>query len=136
MQASVRISLLMISLLCGGYVAVQGMSFSRAVEPELYGIGTTLFWLAIGAVATSPLWLPATVPAKFPRALIVARVAGAIGALVLAMFLGLSAVHNISRALSGLGANLGVLAQSLGLSSACLLGLVLLLRPVLVRRSG
>jgi hypothetical protein len=96
-----RAFLFIAALLCGGYIAYLGASFSRDVEPESFTPVTGAFWLAVGLLATFPIWLPAVVPSRFPS---IARAAGwisVVGCLVLLLVFGSPIIHNLRRAFAG-----------------------------------
>ena len=129
MPTSSRIVLLFGAILGGGFVAFLGGSFSRAVEPESYSTGTSAFWFLAGIVVAAPLWVPAVCPSRYPVALKACRRVGAAALLLPTWLFGSIVVHNISRAVSGLGATPSALIQGTVLTSVCLVCLVVLLWP-------
>ena len=131
MPASFRVILLLGAVFCGGFVALLGGGFSRAVEPESYSAGTSVFWFFAGAVVAAPLWVPAVFPSRYPVALKVCRRVSAVALLVPTLLFGSIVVHNISRSLSGLGATSSALVQGAVLTVACLVCMVILLWPEL-----
>lgn len=131
MQTPARIILLLAALLCGGFVALLGGGFSRAVEPESYTVSTSIFWFLAGAVVASPLWLPAVIPRRYPVALKVCRRVSAVALLLPTYLFAGIVVHNLSRSISGLGATPSALVLGAVLTAACVVCLFLLLWPEL-----
>lgn len=130
MPTSFRVILLLSAVLCGGFVALLGNSFSRAVEPEAYS-DSSAFWLLTGAVVTAPLWVSAVFPSRYPVALKVCRRVSAAIFLLPTLFFGGIVVNNVSRIISGLGATPPALLQGAVLTLACLVCLAILLWPEL-----
>lgn len=131
MPTSFRVILLVGAVLCGGFVALFGGGFSRAVEPENYSEVSSVFWLLAGAVVAAPLWVPAVFPSRYPVALKVCRQVSAAILLLPTLLFGSIVVHNINRSVSGLGATPSALIQGAVLTVACLVCLVVLLWPEL-----
>ena len=96
-----RVFLLIATLLCGGYIAYLGASFSHAVEPESFSASTIVFWLVVGVLATFPIWLPAAVPSRFPSITRAARWISAVGCLALMLVFGSPMISNLRRAFAG-----------------------------------
>jgi hypothetical protein len=139
MPIATRIILLLIALLCGGFVAWLGDGFSYAVEPNQHSIATSIFWAGLGAVFSAPLWIAALIPSRFAKLAKVSRLAGAAYLLLPVFLFGGIVTHNISRWHSGLGASPSALVQGIVLTSGCLVALVLLLWPEIrpyVRRNA
>lgn len=130
MPTSFRVILLVGAVLCGGFVALLGSSFSRAVEPETYS-ESSVFWLLAGAVVAAPLWVSAVFPSRYPAALKVCRRVSAAILLLPTLLFGGIVVNNISRSISGLGATPPALLQGAVLTIACLVCLAILLWPEL-----
>lgn len=131
MPASFRFTLLLGAVLCCGFVALLGSSFSRAVEPETYSVGTSAFWFLAGAVVATPLWVPAIIPSRYPVALKFCRWVSAAALLVPTLLFGSIVWHNINHSVSGLGATSSALAQGAILTVACLVCMVILMWPEL-----
>jgi hypothetical protein len=129
MPATARIMLLFVAALCAAFFAVLGGRFSRAVEPEAYSAGTSAFWLVLAIVFAAPLWIPALVPERYPRALKVCRRLSAAALLLPTYLFGSIVVHNVSRNLSGLGATPSAFVQGVVLTIACVACLLVLLWP-------
>lgn len=129
MSTPARILLLIVAALCAAFVAVLGISFSLAVEPDAYSASTSSFWLVLAAVFASPIWMPALIPDRYPRVLSVCRRLGAIALLFPTFMFSSIVIHNISRSLSGLGATPTALVQGLALTLACVACLFVLLWP-------
>jgi len=129
MPTPTRIILLAGAALCGGFIVLLGAGFSRTAEPQEYTSTTTVFWLVAGAVFAAPLWVPAAIPARFPTALKVCRRISAAALLFPTWLFGGIVLHNISRAISGLGATPSALLEGLVLTSVCVLCVFLLVRP-------
>jgi hypothetical protein len=131
MPASFRLILLLGAILCGGFVALLGGGFSRAVEPEAYSAGTSAFWLLAGAIVAAPLWVPAIFPSRYAVALKFCRWVSAAALLVPTLLFGSIVWHNISRSVSGLGATSLALVQGALLTVVCLVCMVILMWPEL-----
>ena len=129
MPTSARILLLFVAASCAAFVAVLGGGFSRAVEPEAYSVGSSAFWLVLAVVFAAPIWIPAMVPERYPRALKVCRRLGAAALLLPTYLFGSIVVHNVSRRLSGLDATPSALVQGVVLTIACVACLLVLLWP-------
>ena len=131
MPTSFRFALLIGAVLCGGFVALLGGSFSRAVEPETYSTGASVFWVLAGAIVATPLWVPAIIPSRYPVALKVCRrVSAAVLCLPTWLFGGI-VWNNVSRSISGASATPSALAQGAVLTLVCLACMVILLWPEL-----
>jgi hypothetical protein len=131
MPSPFRFILLLCAALCGGFVALLGGGFSRAVEPESYSNGTSAFWLLAGAVVAAPLWVPAVFPSRYPIAFKFCRWVSAATLLLPTLLFGSIVVHNIRRSVSGLGATSSALVVGAVLTVACLGCMVVLLWPEL-----
>jgi hypothetical protein len=129
MPTTARIMLLFVAALCAAFVAALGSGFSRAVEPDEYSAGTSVFWFVLAVVFAVPIWVPALIPERYPRALKVCRRLGAAALLLPTYLFGSIVVHNVSRSLSGLGATPSALAQGVVLTIACAACLLVLLWP-------
>lgn len=131
MPASIRFILLLGAILCGGFVAFLGGSFSWAVEPETYSTGVSAFWFLAGTVVTAPLWVPAIFPSRYPVAFKFCRWASATVLIVPTLLFGSIVWHNISRSVSGLGAASSALIQGAVLTATCFVCIVILIWPEL-----
>lgn len=131
MSITSRLILLFCAALTGGFVALQGVSVSYALEPEQYSTSTSLFWFAAGAVVGAPFWIPALIPSRYSFVLLVCRWGGAALLLFPATLFGSIVWHNISRSISGLGATPSALALGLVLTTACLGCMLVLTWPEL-----
>ena len=123
-----RLYLLLASLLCGGYFAYLGISFSRGVEPESFSAAAILFWLLAGALVASPLWLPAVTPERFPRLARCARWLGILGCLVLLLPFGSAVIHNVRRAFVGFDIVWPILTVNSLLLAMCLAAIGVIFR--------
>jgi TctA family transporter len=123
MAASSRLVLIVGAALFGGFVALLGGGFSRAVEPERYSTGMSVFWLLVGVVFSAPFWLPAMIPSP------VCRWISAILLLVPAFVFGGSTWHNVGRRLSNVDASTSVLVQVTLLTVTCLVCITALVWP-------
>ena len=124
-----RAILLISAALCGGFFALSGAGFSRAVEPDQYSTSTLVFWFIAGAALAIPLWLPAVFPRRYARGFKVCRRACAALLIFLIWLFGSIVVHNVGRALSGFSFTPIALAQGSVLTLCCLVCLFLLLSP-------
>ena len=131
MPIAARIVLLLAATLCGGFVALLGGGFSRAVEPESYATTASAFWFVAGVVVAAPLWVPALIPSRYSVALRVCRWVSAAALLLPIYVFGGIVVHNISRGISGLGATPSALLQGAVLTGTCICCLFILLWPEL-----
>lgn len=131
MNLLTRLVLLISAMLCTGFVALTGTSFSLGVEPERYTFMTILRWAGLGAAVASPLWAPTLIPSRCIRTLKISCYVCAAILLAPTYFFGGIVVHNVKRSLSGLGATPSALLQGVVLTGACVAGLVLLLWPLL-----
>ena len=130
MPTAARVILIVLAVVLTGFVALSGLGVSRGLEPHRFSAITIAVWLAIGAVITSPLWVPASIPSTYPRLLRVARFLAVLVTLFPMWLLGGSVVtHNIQRALNGLGATPSALIQGLAVTFVWLLAVVVLLWP-------
>lgn len=125
-----RSVLLISALLSAGFVAFMGSSFSLGVEPERFNVMTFLRWVGLGAAVSAPLWVPASIPSRYARTLLITRFVSAAFLLVPTYFFGGIVVHNVKRSLTGLGATPSAFVQGLVVTVACVTGLVLLLWPL------
>ena len=125
---SVRLTLVVIATLCACYIAYLGASFERAVEPEPLSGASVGFWLVIGYVAASPLWVPTLVPARLTILFRVTRVLGAVGTLFLLVLFLSAPVSQVMRAALGNSFDSPALLIGLVLSTSCILGLVMIYR--------
>lgn len=130
-----RIILLMCAALCGGFLALSGVSMSYALEPEDHSSGVSFFWLATGALIAAPFWMPALIPSRYPFALQVGRWIGAVFLLFPTMLFGSIVWHNISRSVSGLGATPSAFMLGTVLTAASVLCIAVLVWPDL-RKKG
>jgi hypothetical protein len=73
-----RLFLLVLAAACAFALASAGWGFGCAVEADRCGLLTTAFWVVLGVAFASPFWLPAVVPARFPRTLRIVRWIGAV----------------------------------------------------------
>ena len=124
-----RIILLICAIFCGGFLTLSGASFSHALEDESYSRGTSVFWLAVGALFSAPFWVPALIPSHYPLALQVGRWVGAALLLFPTLLFGSIVWHNISRSISDLGATPSALMLGIVLTSACFICITVLLWP-------
>lgn len=129
MPTTSRFILLLFAALCAAFVAILGSGFSRAVEPEDYSSGASVFWFTFAAVFVAPIWVPALIPERYPRALKVCRRLGAASLLLPTYMFASIVVHNVSRSLSGLGATPSALVQGVCLTLACVACLLILIWP-------
>lgn len=131
MNLLTRSVLLIAAMLCAGFVTMVGSGFSLGVEPNRYTYMTFLYWAALGAAVAAPLWVPTLIPSRYVRTLKISRYICAVILLAPTYFFGGIVVHNIKRSLTGLGASPSALLQGVVLTSACVLGVALLLWPLL-----
>ena len=133
MPLPARIALLVFAAICCAFVVLLGTSVSYGLEPYRFSFRTIMFWSALGLAVSFPLWLPAVVPNRFPRALSYARWLGAIALTLPTYYFFGIVTHNIARSINGLGATQSAFVQGVILSSACVVGFVILLWPELRR---
>jgi hypothetical protein len=96
-----KIYLFVAAAFCGGIVAFLGISFSFGVEDYPLNFLDYIFWFVFGMVFVSPLFIPAVIPSRWPRALVFFRRVGAIYLLIL-LYLSFSAIFpNVGRLLRG-----------------------------------
>lgn len=134
MPLPARLFLLASAAICGAFVASLGGSFARAVEPESYTAGTSLFWFLTAAVFVAPLWAPAAIPNRYPVVQKIGRRVGAAALLIPLFIFGGIVVHNLQRSIAGLGASPVALAQGAVLTLLCVTCFLILLWPELRRR--
>lgn len=106
-----RAFLLISAALCGGFFALSGAGFSLAAEPDQFSKSALVFWFVAGMALAIPLWLPAVVPARYPRFFKACRRACAILLLFPTWLFGSIVVNNVGRILSGFGFTPIALAQ-------------------------
>jgi len=128
-----RLYLLLSAIISGGFIALLGATFSVSVEPEQFTVASVAIWFVAGTIVAAPLWIPALIPARFPTTLKVSRLVGAIVLLLPTCLFGSIVVHNVSRALSGLGATTSALVQGVILTSVCASCVLVLVWPELKR---
>ena len=128
MPTRTRIVLFIIAALVASWVTLQGSSFSAAAEAE-FDWGTVAFWISVGVVVSGPLWLAAAIPSQFTAALRVARWVGAIGVVPIAALAGSIVAHQISLMGTRAETSPEALLQGAILTIACVLGIVLLVKP-------
>ncbi|MNR00123.1 hypothetical protein D3C85_1158840 [compost metagenome] len=131
-----RCILIVSAAICGGFFAFFGAGASRAIEPEQYSTGTVAFWFFAGVALTAPLWVPAVFPSRYPHSLKVCRRVCAFLLLFPTWLFGSIVAHNISRALTGLGATPIALAQGAALTLCCVVCLFVLLLPEFRRNAN
>lgn len=133
MSLTARIVLLALATMLCGFVTLLGASVSYGLEPYRFSIRTGLLWLTIGMVVSSPLWIPALISNRFCRTLKFARwLSACVLTLPMCLF-GSIISSNIARSINGLGATPSAIMQGLALTTACLVGFVILLWPELKR---
>lgn len=130
-----RAVLLISAALCGGFFALTGAGFSWAAEPDQFSNSTLVFWFAAGAALAIPLWLPAVVPARYPRFFKFCRRACAALLLYPTWLFGSIVAHNVGRIVSGFSFTPIALAQGLVLAGCCLVCLFVLLWPEVRRHA-
>lgn len=124
-----RAVLLVSAVLCGGFFALSGAGFSWAVEPDQFSNSTFVFWFVAGVALAIPLWLPAVVPARYPRVFKTCRRACAAFLLFPTWLFSSIVVNNVGRILSGFSFTPIALAQGSILTGCCLVSLFVLLWP-------
>lgn len=135
MSTPTRLVLLAAAALCGAFVALLGGGFSHAVEPENYTASTSVFWFLVAAFFAAPLWVPASIPNRYPVAQMICRWIGATALLFPIFMFGGIVVHNINRSMSGLGASSAALGQGAVLTLLCVACFSILLWPELRRHA-
>lgn len=131
MPTLARLYLLFSATISGGFIALLGVTFSASVESEQFTVASAAIWFIAGAIVAAPLWVPALIPPRFPTALKVCRLVGAAALLLPTYLFGSIVVHNISRAMSGLGATTSALVQGVILTSVCASCVFVLIWPEL-----
>jgi hypothetical protein len=124
-----RAVLLISAALCGGFFALSGAGFSLAAEPDQFSNSTLVFWFVVGMALAIPLWIPAVVPARYPRFLRVCRRTCAVLLLFPTWLFGTIVAGNVGRILSGFSFTPIALVQGLVLTGCCLVCLFVLLWP-------
>jgi hypothetical protein len=124
-----RVVLFIIAALVASWITLQGSGFSAVAEPAEFDWGTVAFWIVVGIVVSGPLWLAAVIPDRYTRTLRFARWVGAIGIIPIGALAGSIVAHQISVMGTGGEASLGALIQGAVLTIACVLGIVLLVKP-------
>jgi hypothetical protein len=124
-----RAVLLISAALCGGFFALSSAGFSWAAEPDQFSNSTLVFWFVAGMALAIPLWLPAVVPACYPRFLKVCRRTCAVLLLYPTWLFGTIVDSNVGRILSGFSFTPIALAQGSILTGCCLVCLFVLLWP-------
>jgi hypothetical protein len=118
-----RLVLLLGAALFGGFVALSGAGFSRAVEPESYSTGTSVFWFIIGALFSFPFWLPALIPSAVCRWICATLL------LFPSFLFGGSTWRNLRRALSNADFSGSVLLHMALVTVTCLICMAVLVWP-------
>ena len=139
MGRGARTGLLCTAAIVGGGLAVLGDTFSAMADPERHDAWTTVFWLAIGALLSVPMWGPAIVPRRHAALARIARWTGAaLLALPIALF-GSIFVHGVARWRDGAVPSAPALRLGAITVGACAVSLTLLpwpdVRACLSRRS-
>lgn len=128
--------LLISAALCGGFFALSGAGLSWALEPEQYSARTLMSWLLAGVVLAVPLWVPAVFPSRHARGLTICRRVCVVLLLFPTWLFGSIVVHNLGRALSGMGMTPVALVQGSVLTFCCLVSLCVLLLPEFRRHTA
>ena len=126
-----RLTLLLLAALPGGFFALQGAAISLAFEPDRFNWSTVAFWIAAGALISSPMWIIALVPNSFPRLLRICRLFAALLLLAPAWFFSTIVTSNISRLIAGAHDSVAPFVQGSVLTVVCLSGIVILIWPEL-----
>lgn len=113
---------LMVVLFC------LGTSFTYSAEPPERARGSELFWLLLAVVFASPLWLPAILSTRSPRAAIAVRWLSAAALLMPLRYAAAVAVHQFQFYPQPLF-SVTIFAAAAMLSVGCVVAIVLLLRP-------
>lgn len=129
-----RLALILLGTVWACHVAFFGIEFSLAVEPEAFNTFSAVYWLVVGFIVASPLWIPALVPAQYPRTLGLAAIVGAAGTIGLVVVSGSIVFKQTVRLASGYSFHWPALFHGLVLLAACILGLVLIRRLLRARR--
>lgn len=119
------------ALLFGGLVAFLGMSFSAAVEPDSFSIGTVAFWLGVGIAITAGYWLVPLVLSRQPLLSAGAKAAVFIFQVPICLLAGSVVAHNLAGFWkSGSFPSVGAFAICLAalVISICILVFVLLVK--------
>jgi hypothetical protein len=129
MSKAHRVFLVLVAAFCGGHLALSGISFSYAVEPDQFDFFTGTFWFAVGVVFSSPMWFPALIPARFIRLSRIFRWISTFLIFFHTMFFGSTVTHNVNRWLNGLEPSLSSLFSGLIATSGCLAAIAVLIWP-------
>jgi hypothetical protein len=136
----VRIVLLTVALVIASCLALFGSGISRGLDPHEDHFHSLAFWFAIGGGLTFPLWLPALIPSKFLKEGFALRYLAALTILLPTSLFGSLISHNVSLMSTGSRPDLLSLGLGVLLTTLCLLGQALLLKPelssILRRRTG
>lgn len=124
-----RVVLLLSAALCASFVTYVAASFSRAVEPANPLSGVSWASMLAGVAVAAPFWVPALIPARYPRALQGCRKACAVALLLPAGLFGSIVVHHLRGGLDGRVATNPAFIQGVVLTMCCLVCLLVLLWP-------
>ncbi len=128
MNGRTRVLLVLAAMLVGLLVCGVGHSFSYAVDPGESQTAALAFWILVGAAVAAPMWVPASIPASYPRLLLACRWLGAF-ALLPHLYLATSTLGRNAKSLaSGHGVTLSGIATALVLTGVVAGCIVLLLR--------
>jgi hypothetical protein len=131
MNISARLTLLFLAAIAGGYVALFGVSVSRALDPERFNWVSLAFWTGIGLLISAPMWAPALLPNRFPRFLRISRFFAALFLLVPTWFFSRTVTANVNRVIAGAHDSVMPFVQASVLTVVCLVGVVILVWPEL-----
>jgi hypothetical protein len=134
MSLSARVVLWILAVVCSAFFSLIAISFSLAVEPELFSGSTAQFFLLSGMAISCPFWFPAAMPSQLSRFHTCLKWIGAITLVSLAIFFGGVVTHHIVQNFDRFGEISSALVLGSVLAGACFAGSVILLRPNLKRK--
>ena len=128
MNVRTRALLVLAAMLVGLFVAGVGRSFSYVADPGESQTAALAFWILVGAAVTAPMWVPASVPASYPRFLLACRWLGAVALLPHLYIVTSTLGRNVKSLASGHGGTPSGIVTTLVLTGVVAGCIVLLLR--------
>src|SRR5687768_6436103 len=122
MNISARLTLLFLSAISGGFVALFGASISRALDPYRFDWVSLAFWAGVGLLVSAPMWVPALLPNRFPRSLRISRCLAALLLLAPTWLFSTIVTANVSRVMAGARDSVTPFVQGSVLTLVCLVG--------------